>query len=60
MSILNQIIKKEQEDIGDCTKCENFRPWDDGKCDIYGEPNFGVSVCHDFQLSRFWETKRGY
>ena len=31
-----------------------------GKCDIYGKPNFGISVCHDFRLSDFWETKRGY
>lgn len=27
MNILDQIEEKEQEDIGDCTKCENFRPW---------------------------------
>ena len=60
MDLLSIIENKESEDFGDCTKCENFLPFEEPKCDIYGEPNCGISVCPDFRLSEFWERKRGY
>ena len=62
MNILEQINQKEREedDCGDCRKCKNFSPFYDGKCFIYGIPNFGISKCQDWELSEFWQTKRGY
>lgn len=62
MNILEQINQKEREedDCGDCRKCKNFSPFDEGKCFIYGIPSFGISKCPDWELSEFWQTKRGY
>lgn len=61
LDLLKTIENKENEDYDDCLKCENYLPFgDDGKCDIYGIPNHGISHCNDFTLSDFWVTKRGY
>lgn len=46
--ILSDIMKA-------CEKCKHFIPiTEEGKCDIYGIPNHGVSYCSDWE-----ETDRG-
>ena len=39
-----------------CEECKHFIPLsEEGKCDIYGIPNHGISYCQDWE-----KIERGY
>lgn len=47
------LISKAQN----CKKCQNFYIEDEEKCFIYGNPNYNISICHDFKLLKNWGKK---
>lgn len=54
LSLLKTMKQKENEDLQDCRKCENFSCFEgEEKCFIYEYPNHNISICSDFKLSEF-------